>query len=79
MTTESAEKLPPYVEGGGVPSSILQTIQEELKGLSPELRQLSLDIWSTCNAPFSLGYSLDVISFSADHPEVMYEERSELS
>ena len=39
------ETLPAYCEDEGLSSEVLQTIQDELRSLSPELRELSLDIW----------------------------------
>ena len=43
----SSEKPPRYTVDDGLPSGVVDVIEYRLKELSPELRQLSLDIWST--------------------------------
>ena len=61
------ETLPAYCEDEGLSSEVLQTIQDELRSLSPELRELSLDIWreycSACNGrtPPSLRLLIQII------------------
>ncbi len=48
-----------YTSDGGLPSEAIQTIEDTLQGLSPELRQLSLDIWGVYSYVHAVEYQLD--------------------
>ncbi|KAM5545554.1 hypothetical protein V8D89_000592 [Ganoderma adspersum] len=65
---DSSEKPPSYKADGGLPSEAIQTIEDTLQELSPELRQLSLDIWEHPEIGFKEKYAHDRLTgFMAAH------------
>ncbi|TBU25254.1 amidohydrolase [Dichomitus squalens] len=67
-TRSSAEKPPAYTVDDGLPSRVVQVIEDRLKELSPNLRQLSLDIWNHPETAFKEKYAHDRLTdFMASH------------
>ncbi|PIL34625.1 hypothetical protein GSI_03404 [Ganoderma sinense ZZ0214-1] len=65
---DSSEKPPSYTSDEGLPPEAIQTIEDTLQGLSPELRQLSLDIWEHPEIDFKEEYAHDrLTAFMASH------------
>ncbi|KAI0722357.1 amidohydrolase [Cerioporus squamosus] len=63
-----SEKLPEYSDDEGVPPEVLHTVQTKLKDLSPELRELSLDIWHHPEIMYEERYAHDRLTkFMASH------------
>ncbi|KAI1793695.1 amidohydrolase [Ganoderma leucocontextum] len=68
LAYDSSEKPPSYTSDEGLPSDAIQTIEDTLRGLSPELRQLSLDIWEHPEIGFKEEYAHDRLTgFMAAH------------
>ncbi|RPD66859.1 amidohydrolase [Lentinus tigrinus ALCF2SS1-7] len=62
------EILPEYSEDQGISPEVLQTIQAELKDLSAELRELSLDIWHHPEIMYEEKYAHDRLTkFMTSH------------
>lgn len=57
---------------------VLQTIDEAIAQFDPELRKLSLDIWSECCDQVAHGKQLlhvADIALQTGHPEIRFEEK----